>query len=434
MKRFIQQTLKLWQDNPLYSGIVVLATALIITFCMMLYMVYALQTNDLAPENNRSRILRSTSGYSWNDRLQADYNTGMSSVVAKAIFENLDGVEEVSYTTNYRMSGNSVHAGTSRDNSYSRTYMRVDDAYFRIYNYRFVAGAPFTKEQSEANRMEVIITDKLANALYGTTDVVGKTINIAREENKIVGVVKSVSSIFPNSYSEIWRTFDPSDFDWHDRAKDLRGGIMVTLLLKKGYPKAEVARQVAERVEAYNANRLDDYVFSVGVEDIDKIQIEVGSDVRNYWKGTVRKFNGGILIAVLIAIILLIPAVNMAGIHSSQIEKRIAEVGVRKSYGASSRRIMWQFFNENLMLTLVGGLLGLLFSFIAIQALKDRLLATSINFFATADDFTIPWKFFFSPQLFVVLLVFCLLVNTLSAIIPIWRAMRTPIVETLKSV
>ncbi|WP_018357660.1 ABC transporter permease [Porphyromonas levii] len=434
MKRFFQQTLKLWRDNPLYSGIVVLATALIITFCMVLYMVYALQTNDLAPESNRSRILRSTMGYSWNNKLNADYNIGMSSVVAKAIFEDLEGVEEVSYTTNYRMSGNSAHAGTSRDNSYSRTYMRVDDAYFRIYDYTFVAGAPFTKEQSDANRMEVIITDKLANALYGTNDVVGKTINIARQENKIVGVVKSVSSIFTNSYSEIWRTFDPSDFDWHDDAKDLRGELMATLLVKEGYPKDKVAKQIAIKVEEYNAHRLDDYAFNVGVEDIDKIHIELASDFREYYMGNAKKLNGGLLIGALLIIILLIPAVNMAGIHSSQIEKRMAEVGVRKSYGASSQRIMWQFFSENLMLTLLGGVLAMILSIGMIVILKDSILATSINFFATADDFRIPWSFFFSPQLFLVMLLFCLLVNTLSAIIPVLRAIRTPIVETLKSV
>lgn len=434
MKRFVQQTLKLWSNNPLYSGIVVLATALIISFCMLLFMVYALQTTELAPESNRSRILRSTMGYSWNNKLNADYNIGMSSVVAKAIFEGLEGVEEVSYTTNPMISGNSALAGTSRDNSRSRSYMRVDDAFFRIYDYTFVAGAPFTKEQSDANRMEVIITDKLANALYGTTDVVGKTINIARQENKIVGVVKSVSAIFTNSYSEIWRTFEPSDFDWHDNAKDLRGEIIVNLLLQEGYPKEKVAKQIAIKVEEYNAQRADDYKFSVGVEDIDKIHIELASDFREYYMGTAKKLNGGLLIGALLIIILLIPAVNMAGIHSSQIEKRMAEVGVRKSYGASNSKIMIQFFNENMLLTILGGILGLILSIIAIQILKKELLASSVNFFATADDLTIPWQFFFSPQLFIVLLVFCLLVNTLSAIIPVWRAMRTPIVETLKSI
>lgn len=433
MKPIIRQTLKLWRDNSLYSGIVVLATALIITFCMVLYMVHALQTNDFAPESNRSRILKSTMGYSWDDERHADYNTGMSSVVAKAIFEGLDGVEEVSYSANNRMSRNSAPTGTSPDNSYSRSFLRVDDAFFRIYDYHFVSGAPFTKEQSKAHRAEVIITDKLAKSVYGTTDVVGKTINIAREENMIVGVVEAVSSIFPNSYSEVWRTFDPSDFDWHDDAKDLRGEIAVTLLVKEGYTKSEVEKQVASRVEEYNANRQDVYVFSVGVNEVDKVQIDLTTDVRETWTGTAKKMNAGILILILMGIILLIPAINMAGIHSSQIEKRMMEVGVRKSYGASSCSIMGQFFVENLLLTLLGGVIGLILSIVMIQLLKDSLLMTTANFFATAGDFTIPWQFFFSPVLFLVMLLFCLLVNTLSAIIPVWRATKTPIVETLKS-
>lgn len=109
------------------------------------------------------------------------------------------------------------------------------------------------------------------------------------------------------------------------------------------------------------------------------------------------------------------------------------EVGVRKSYGASSCSIMGQFFVENLLLTLLGGVIGLILSIVMIQLLKDSLLMTTANFFATAGDFTIPWQFFFSPVLFLVMLLFCLLVNTLSAIIPVWRATKTPIVETLKS-
>lgn len=431
MKRYFQQVTKLWQDHKLYSIIIVIATALIITFCMLLYMMYALQTKSMPPESNKSRILKSTLGYSWDDARNADYDQGMSSITARTLFEGLKGVEEVSYMTN-RNSGSSAFAGTSPENSYSRTYKRVDDAFFRIYDYTFVAGAPFNKEQSDANRPEVIITDKLANALFGTTDVVGKSIQIARQDNKILGVVKSVSSIFPDSYSEIWRTFNPEDWNWWDNAKDLRGSIVVTLLLEEGYSADLVRKELEERLQAFNDNRTDDYHFQVFLEDADEIKFQMPVSPREQFMGNAKVLNGSLLSLLLISLILLVPAINLAGIHSSQIAKRMPEVGVQKAYGASNSRIMWQFFNENLFLTLVGGIIGLILSIGTIHIFKSNLLQTSSNFFTTASDFTLPWQFFFSIEVFGALLLFCLLVNILSATLPIWRATRIPITETLK--
>lgn len=433
MKRYLQRNLRLWRDNPLYSWIVVFSTALIITLSMLFYMVYAVQTNDLAPESNRSQMLKSTAGFSWDDVRYADYNRGMSSVVAKRLFEDLEGVETVSYTTNPKISNTSAHVGTSPDNSHSRSIMRVDDAFFKIFDFEFVAGAPFTKEQSDAHRGDVIITDRLAKHLYGTTDVVGKTVLIAYREHKITGVVKAVSSIFTNSYSELWLTFDPTRYDRNDDAGDLRGVTMAFLLVKKGYPVSKVKRQLAQRIEELNDNPMNDYVFDVGVEELGTIGIQTTMDYKDIWAGSSKTFNGGWLFAFVIGLILLIPAVNMAGIHSSQIEKRLSEVAVRKCYGANNGSVILHFSMETLGLTIVGGVVGLALSFISIALFKEQLLGSSDNFFATEGSFSLPASFFFSPWLYLSMILFCLIINTLSAVFPIWRATRTPIAETLKS-
>jgi len=73
----------------------------------------------------------------------------------------------------------------------------------------------------------------------------------------------------------------------------------------------------------------------------------------------------GILIAICIVIlflIMLLPSINMINLNVSRILERASEIGVRKSFGASSNQLVLQFVVENVVLTLLGGALGLLFS------------------------------------------------------------------------
>ncbi len=73
---------------------------------------------------------------------------------------------------------------------------------------------------------------------------------------------------------------------------------------------------------------------------------------------------------ILILILLVVPAINMSGLLSTQMKKRNEEIGVRKAYGASNGQVGRQLLFENLMLTLVGGVAGLLLSFAAVALFK----------------------------------------------------------------
>ena len=57
---------------------------------------------------------------------------------------------------------------------------------------------------------------------------------------------------------------------------------------------------------------------------------------------------------------MLLPTVNLVNINLSRILDRASEIGVRKAFGASSRTLVGQFVVENLVLTLIGGAIGLL--------------------------------------------------------------------------
>lgn len=120
-------------------------------------------------------------------------------------------------------------------------------------------------------------------------------------------------------------------------------------------------------------------------------------------------------------------AINVSGLISSQMSRRMAELAVRKAYGASRSTLMVQLLRENLALAFAGALLGFLFSCIFLWLGKDWMLGDG----APGTNFDVSVWLFLRPAVFVAVLVVCLLFNLLSVFIPAWHATRRPIAEVL---
>ena len=111
-------------------------------------------------------------------------------------------------------------------------------------------------------------------------------------------------------------------------------------------------------------------------------------------------------------------------------QQRISELGVRKAFGATRNTLIRQILNENLVLTSLGGILGLIFSYLAVYAMRTWLFTNSQNI-GTAGDFSLSMEALFSPMVFVLAFVFCLVINILSAGLPAWITARRTIVDSL---
>ena len=83
--------------------------------------------------------------------------------------------------------------------------------------------------------------------------------------------------------------------------------------------------------------------------------------------------------AVALLIILLVPSLNLCGLSSSRMQQRMAELGVRKAFGGTRWVLVRQILNENLMLTLLGGVAGLLLSYLSVYLMREWLFTGSGN-------------------------------------------------------
>jgi putative ABC transport system permease protein len=131
---------------------------------------------------------------------------------------------------------------------------------------------------------------------------------------------------------------------------------------------------------------------------------------------------------------LLVPAINMAGMVASSMEERLPEFGIRKVFGASRRRLMGQILMENLLLTLIGGAVGLILSYLLMYFGSNWVLTlfNQVGILAPAGAVTFyTVDMLFNPFVFAVTLLLCLLLNYISAAIPAHHALRKVIVYSL---
>ena len=104
-------------------------------------------------------------------------------------------------------------------------------------------------------------------------------------------------------------------------------------------------------------------------------------------KGTVLRY------VLVITILLLVPAINLSSMTLSRMRKRMSEIGVRKAFGATGGELVRQVFFENLLLSLLAGILGLALSYVSTFFIDTRYVAFAMGLSGSfwllyADEFT----------------------------------------------
>jgi putative ABC transport system permease protein len=124
-------------------------------------------------------------------------------------------------------------------------------------------------------------------------------------------------------------------------------------------------------------------------------------------------------LATLAALFALIPTVNLVNINVSRIMERTSEIGVRKAFGAPARTLVMQFLVENVLLTILGGLIGLVLSVFVMHALNTSGIARYA-------------QFAMNLRVFAYGMLIALAFGLVSGVYPAWRMSRLNPVDALK--
>lgn len=418
----IRQAFILLRQNPLLSTISILGTAFAITMIMAIVITWQTKYADTEPEVNRSRSLyiskthiQGKENKNWNNY------SGCSPAFMK---ECVQPLKEVKACTSYTPATVALLSMTDGTNRVKVDALETDPGFWQVFRMQFVAGRGFDDSGWGGKTPPIVISASIARKVFGTTDVVGKTVLLNRDEARICGVVKDVSVTAKDAYAQVWSLY-PRHRQTAASVWSYANSFTVVALASSTKDFPAIRQGMEKRLKDLNAG------FPDNILDIMEQPDEIVAHSNHVWSNVgpdLKMLYLQYFIALLI--ILLVPSLNLCGLSNSRMQQRMGELGVRKAFGATKYLLIRQILNENLVLTLVGGLVGLVLSYASVYVMRTWLFTHSWNI-GTSGDFSLSMSVLFSPVVFCMAFLFCLVINLLSAGLPAWIAARRTIVDSL---
>lgn len=228
-------------------------------------------------------------------------------------------------------------------------------------------GAFFTSQDDEANSYVAVLGANAASSLFGDSEVVGREVTIRGQSFRVVGVVKKSDdggglSSAASSDDMVYIPFSA--------ATKLTGTSQIFRIMSKVDDSTNVAsvKQELERTIKENHGGQDD--FSVLTQE--DLLGTIGSIL-----DLLTSF-----VAAIASISLLVGGIGIMNIMLVSVTERTREIGIRKAIGATFSNIMGQFMMEAVMLSLLGGLIGVACAYLASFPIKKFASITPVFTFS----------------------------------------------------
>jgi putative ABC transport system permease protein len=271
-------------------------------------------------------------------------------------------------------------------------------------------------EDMEKRRRVVFLGYEVARKLFGNSPAVGQTVRIAGLTFEVVGVMTNkpqMSSYYsPDKYC-VFIPYTTVGLMWNDQyLSNLVFQIMNTAA------HAQAIRQVREVLAERH-----------GFDPGDKRAVAMNDSVEN--NKIVSGITGGlkIILSFIGTLTLMIGGIGVMNIMLVSVTERTREVGIRKALGAKRRHILFQFLMEGLAITFMGGLLGVVISYVLVLIAGSRpFLAELLEDVTKQTDIHLR----LSPDVLLVAAGILIVVGLFSGLWPAMRASRMDPIESLR--
>lgn len=425
LKYILQSALFQLRHQKVLSIVTIAGTALAIFLIMVVVMMQEVKTAPFAPESNRDRFLH----YSWLSMHHDDWgendesNGPMSYATFKMLLKPLETPEAVTAYTCWTDPAVVSLPGGGNINIDARS---TDNEFWNVFDFTFVDGKPFTQADFDSGIPVAVITESVARLLFGTTEAAGREFLYNQAPYRVSGVVKDVSTLSDKAYAQVWINMGSTSQMTDGWSMGVGGYLSATILARSRDDFDAIREEYQKSLDRYH-----DQTKSVGMKIISRNRpydqeqnvIATSANSEPDVSGARRQR------FIVYLILLIVPAINLSSMTQSRLRQRTSEIGVRRAFGCRRSKIVVDIVAENLVVTLIAGIAGLvltvLFAYLCNSLLFAQPFSNTLNPPAVDSSILLHWSTFGWAMLF------CFILNLLSSGFPALNAARIGLVNAL---
>ena len=423
IKQHLRQAWTMMKQHKFFTGVYLIGTAVSITLAMTLFIIFYIKLGNIYPEENRDRMVVISDIYHEKDENGGHIsgNTSASLNMIEQIKSDAKHIDNLAYCLR-----RSFHTRTevNVDGKYFGNYETpafINSGFWKVFNYRFLSGRAFTEKEEHEN--VVVLSRSYAMKLFADTAIVGRTISLKNTPYRIMGVIEDAPLFMTETNGDLFLPIGCSIVEKYKEG--YMDGVHTIYMTAPTAAERDMLKKEIEDI----VNRM-----AQNLPSTEKCKVSVWE----HWRlGLMYREDGNFFEAIsrylyILLAFLFIPALNLSGAISSRMNSRMTEVGVRKAYGATDKQIIMQVLWENLLLTFIGAIMGLIMSYVVVYTCSSWIITFFDPYIVTeptAKD--INTDMLMNPTVLLSTLLLTLVLNVASALVPTVIALKKDIVQSL---
>lgn len=261
-----------------------------------------------------------------------------------ALKNSLNNTQQVGYQLFVNRESLKYDSKTVADvNMVPSSYEMVD-----IDGLTFDKGRFYTESESNSGSPVIVLGYEIAEGLFGSDDPIGKSIRLYGQRFTVIGVMTKMGAGFFGDSNDT-SVYFPANFLRRMYGDNDAMTPVIVLKPVKGIDMDAYKAEVAQKLRA---------IRGMKAGEIDNFFINVLSGFTDFIDGILGQMN--VVGWIISGFSLLVGGFGIANIMFVSVKERTNLIGIQKSLGAKNRFILFQFLFEAIILSVIGGIIGLL--------------------------------------------------------------------------
>ena len=409
---------KMFRKRPLRSGLTLLQIALgVATITVVLSFIFSVIFSPVFEKKDILYSMNYGEYFTVNDKIIATSGDFFTQKKIDYFNDNGHYIQQTTIVT-YDYNGKIGYQGST----YTYSFMvGAGHEIFDMLNFELIEGNFFTKQDVENYSKLILISEQVKKRLFGDKEAVGKTITKRSSvlnlfgRYKVIGVYrleeqsffkKEIHFLVP--YSTMYgkrRPLLPEAWVMFEKGQINKGKEELSMFVsQKKYGKTSYTPTY------YNADKYNLVFTKLYMEDKNKMTME----------------SFGSFLAGFALIAFVISFIGVLSMMMVSVVERTREIGLRRSLGARKLNIIGQVIMESTLISLIGGILGILLAYFSIKPIVDGMILQ--NVFANIDNLTAT----LSLESILITLGSVVVVGVLAGLYPALQAVKIIPVEAIR--